>query len=487
MTAPDPLSLTVSQAATALRQRLFSPSQLEAACRERLAQTEAKIHAYLRETPELSVAPSLDAAFAARSALPALAGIPVAIKDNLTVAGVETTAASKILAGYRPTRDATVVAKLRAVQATIMGKTNLDEFGMGASTENSAYGPTKNPLDLTRVPGGSSGGSAAAVAAGSALYALGTDTGGSVRHPAAFCGLVGLKPTYGRVSRFGLIALTSSTDVVGMLTKTAADAAIVLRALAGSDPLDATSPPLPVPEYPAALAQPLAGLRAGVPHEYLAEGIEPGVREAVERAIETLRMMGVTVESCSLPATHLALWSYYIITPAEASTNLSRYDGIRYGAAGLTDPASPMSERFAATRGQGFGPEPKRRILLGTFALSAGYYDAYYDKAQRVRTFIRDTFSEALQRFDFLVTPTTPTTAFALGAKPDPLAMYLSDVFLTGPSLAGLPALSVPCGLLAGLPVGLQLIGRPFAEATILRVAHQYESARGPLPVRPVV
>ncbi len=484
MTPDDLIQLTVRSAATALRQRQLSAVELEQAFRERLHQTEPSLHAYLRETPEASVARSVDDQLAADAAsLPILAGLPVALKDNLAVAGAETTAGSKILTGYRPARDATVVAKLRAAQATILGKTNLDEFGMGASTENSAFGPTKNPRRLDRVPGGSSGGSAAAVAAGSALYALGTDTGGSVRQPAAFCGVVGLKPSYGRLSRSGLIALTSSTDVVGILAKTVEDAAIVLQSLAAHDADDATSRREPVDDYQASLSRPLAGLRIGLPSEYFGAGIDPAVAREVNKAAKIFATLGATVEGCSLPSTPLAIWVYYIVTPAEASTNLSRYDGIRFGPTGAVPAEAAFSQRLAATRGQGFGPEPKRRILLGTFALSAGYYDAYYDKAQRVRTLISREFATAFERFDLLLTPTAPTVAFPFGSNPDPLSMYLQDVCLVGASLAGLPAISVPAGVIDGLPVGLQLIGPALGEGAVLRAAHQFEQARGPLPL----
>lgn len=484
MTTAELRGLTVTAAAEGLRSGLFTAVELETACRQRLTERESDLHAYLQETPSLSQAQRVDDALATKSDLPKLAGIPVAVKDNLTVRGVETTAGSKILKGYQPVRDATAVARLRAALATIIGKTNLDEFAMGSSTENSAFGPTRNPYDLSRVPGGSSGGSAAAVASGSCLFALGTDTGGSVRQPAAFCGLVGLKPTYGRVSRSGLIALTSSTDVVGVLAKSVADAAVVLQAIAGRDPDDATTAPSAVPDYSAALPEPVRGLRIGVPKEYFAEGLDREVAGHVRAAIDGLESAGAIVESCSLPSTELALWVYYIVTPAEASTNLARYDGIRYPAAGYRLPATgSLLERYAAPRGHGFGPEPKRRILLGTFALSAGYYDAYYDKAQRVRRLIADEFSRAFDCFDLLATPATPTVAFPLGAKADPLAMYLQDIYLVGASLAGLPAVSVPCGVVGNLPVGLQLIGRPFDEATVLRGAARVEAAVGPLPV----
>lgn len=482
MTATDLTTLTVREAQQGLRERLFSAAELERACRQRLEASEPSLHAYLRETPELSVAPALDAVFAGQDAPPALAGIPVALKDNLAIDGVETTAGSQILVGYRPTYDAAVVAKLRQHRATIIGKTNLDEFAMGSSTENSAFGPTHNPYDLARAPGGSSGGSAAAVASGSALFALGSDTGGSVRHPAAFCGLVGLKPTYGRLSRLGLIALTSSTDVVAILARTTEDAAIVLETLAGHDPADGTSQAVDVPAYASALNQPLQGLRAGVPQEYFASELTPPVKAEVERAIAALEAHGVKVGECSLPSTEAALWAYYIVTPAEVSANLARYDGIRYGLKGAT--GGSLIERYAATRGAGFGPEPKRRIVLGTFALSAGYHDAFYDKAQRVRTVIGREFAAAFGAYDFLVTPTAPGPAFKLGEKPDPLSMYQSDIYLVGASLARLPALSVPCGVVDGLPIGMQLIGPAFSESVLLRVAHQYEQARGPLPLK---
>jgi len=409
--------------------------------------------------------------------LPPLAGVPISLKDNLVTKGVATTAGSKILQGWIPPFDATVVDKLRAAGALLLGKVNMDEFGMGSSTERSAYKKTRNPWDITRVPGGSSGGGAAAVAAGLCTASLGTDTGGSIRQPAAFCGVVGLKPTYGRVSRWGVIAFASSLDQVGPLTRSVADAAAVLQAIAGHDPHDSTSLDKPVPNFAQALTGDVKGLRIGLPREYY-EGISDGeVRAALDRTIAALVDKGATKVDISLPHTQLALTAYYIVAPAEASSNLARYDGIRYG---KRADANDLLQLYMKSRGAGFGPEVKRRIMLGTYALRSGYYDAYYKKAQQVRALIKADFDDAFTKCDALLTPTTPTTAFRFNAKSTPLEMYQADIFTLACNLAGLPGMSVPCGLSSeGLPIGAQLLAKPLDEAMLLRVGGVVESSVG--------
>jgi aspartyl-tRNA(Asn)/glutamyl-tRNA(Gln) amidotransferase subunit A len=403
-------------------------------------------------------------------------GVPVAIKDNFLTRGIRTTCASRILGEFMSPYDATTVAQLRAQQAVIIGKTNLDEFAMGSSVENSAFFPTRNPWNLERVPGGSSGGSAAAVAADQCIAALGTDTGGSIRQPAAFCGIVGLKPTYGRVSRYGIIAFASSMDQVGPMTKDVRDAALLLEALGGYDAADSTSVQRPVPNYLASLTGEVKNLRIGVPREYFVPGMQQETESAVRAAIRHLEKNGALVEEVSLPHSEYAVAVYYIVATAEASSNLARYDGMRFGhRANEQD----LLETYLATRAEGFGAEVKRRIMLGTYALSAGYYDAYYLKAQQVRALIKKDFDEVFQRIDAIITPTAPTTAFKIGEKTqDPLQMYLSDIYTISVNLAGLPALSVPCGFDAqDLPIGMQIIGKPFDEATILNVAYGYEQS----------
>ncbi|MBE3578111.1 MAG: Asp-tRNA(Asn)/Glu-tRNA(Gln) amidotransferase subunit GatA [Limnochordales bacterium] len=407
--------------------------------------------------------------------------VPVAIKDNICTRGWKTTCASRMLANFHPPYDATVVARLRRQGHAVLGKTNMDEFAMGSSTEYSAFYPTRNPWDTERVPGGSSGGSAAAVAAGEALVALGSDTGGSIRLPAAFCGVVGLKPTYGRVSRFGLVAYASSLDQIGPITRTVADCALALNWIAGHDPLDSTSLPEEAPDYRTFLRPDVKGLRVGLPREYFGEGLDSEVRDAVLAAVRQLEAGGAKVEEVSLPHTEYALAAYYLIAPAEASSNLARYDGVRYG---LRAEGEDVVQLFSNTRSRGFGPEVKRRIMLGTYALSAGYYDAYYLNALRVRTLIRRDFDRVFEKVDVLACPTSPTVAFRLGEKTDdPMQMYLSDIYTVTVNLAGLPALSVPCALNSeGLPIGLQLIGPPLAEGRLLQVGYAYEEARGPFP-----
>jgi aspartyl-tRNA(Asn)/glutamyl-tRNA(Gln) amidotransferase subunit A len=415
-----------------------------------------------------------------------LMGMPVAVKDNICTQGVLTTCASRMLGNFVPPYDASVIARLRGQSYLLLGKTNLDEFAMGSSTENSAFGPSRNPWNLSRVPGGSSGGSAAAVAADLCAAALGSDTGGSIRQPAACCGVVGLKPTYGRVSRFGLVAFASSLDQIGPITKDVADAAMLLGVIAGHDPLDSTSANLPVPDYAKALKKKdFKKLKVGVPREYFAEGLDPEVEQAVQAAIEEIKQLGAEIKEIALPRTDAAIATYYLIATAEASSNLARYDGVKFGL--RSKETRNLLDMYMKTRQEGFGPEVKRRIMLGTYALSAGYYDAFYGKAQAVRTLIRQDFEEAFREVDLIVTPVTPTPAFKLGEKSeDPLQMYLSDIYTISVNLAGNPAISVPCGFSKeGLPIGLQLIGRPFEEETLLRGAYAYEQATGWRAKRP--
>ena len=480
--------MTIHELGEAYRRGETTPSAVAEAHLARIAALDPRLGAYLTVTRDRALAAAAAADGRWRAGVPRgpLDGAPLALKDVLCTRGVRTTCGSRILEGFVPPYDATVVERLEAAGAVLLGKTNMDEFAMGSSTEHSAFGPTRNPWDLARVPGGSSGGSAAAVAAGLAAGALGTDTGGSVRQPAAFCGVVGLKPTYGRVSRYGLVAFASSLDQVGTFARDVRDTALLLGTIAGHDPRDATSLGAPVPDYAAALAGGVRGLRLGVPREYLGEGIDPEVAGAVRDAIETLRGLGATTEEVSLPTTDYGIAVYYVLAPAEASSNLARYDGVKYG---LRVPgAKDLIAMESRTRAAGFGPEVKRRIMLGTYALSAGYYDAYYGRAQKVRTLVRRDLEAALARVDVLVAPTTPNVAFRLGEKEDPLAMYLNDVFTVPTSLAGLPAVSLRCGFsAAGLPVGLQLIGRALDEATLLRVAHAYEQATDWLARRPAL
>ena len=463
-----------------MRRRETTPSEL---LERQLADIEARdgeVHAYLRLTPKSAraQAAAADQRYARGEPLGPLDGIPMAVKDVLCVDGVETTAGSQILAGYHPPYDATAIARLRAAGAVFVGMTNCDEFAMGSSTENSGYFPTHNPWGLDRVPGGSSGGSAAAVAAGMAVLALGTDTGGSIRQPAALCGVVGMKPTYGRVSRYGLIAFASSLDQIGPFTRSVTDAAQVMQVMAGRDPRDATSAAEPV-DMLSELEAGVEGLRIGVAREYSeVEGLEPGVRARVDEAVLKLEGAGAELVEVALPHTDYGLAAYYIVAPAEASSNLARFDGIKYGA---SDPsAHTLVETYLRTRRQGFGAEVRRRIMLGTYALSSGYYDAYYLKAQKVRTLVARDFAEAFRDCDAIVSATSPTVAFELGAKTgDPLAMYLCDVLTLGGNLAGLPGISLPCGEAGGLPVGLQVLAPQWREDVALRVARAYEMASG--------
>ena len=463
-----------------LRRGEITARELVQAFLDRIEKVEPRVGSFLTVCgpSALAEAEAVDAAATGNgAAFSELAGIPVALKDNLSTAQVRTTCASRFLENYVPPYDATVVTRLRQAGLPILGKTNMDEFAMGSSTENSAFQITRNPWHLGRVPGGSSGGSAAAVAAHEVPWALGSDTGGSIRQPAAFCGVVGLKPTYGRVSRFGLVAFASSLDQVGTLTKDVRDAALLLGIISGHDPADSTSVQEPVPDYTAVLGRAIKGLRIGLPREYFVPGMDPEVEQAVREAVRVLEGLGAHVDEVSLPHSEYALATYYLIATSEASSNLARYDGVRYGYRSKL--ARDSVEMFENSRGEAFGPEVKRRILMGTYALSAGYYDAYYLKALKVRTLIRRDFETAFQRFDLLAAPTTPTTAFALGERlEDPLQMYLSDVCTLPANLAGIPALSIPCGLSQdGLPIGFQLMGRPFDEATLLQVAYAYEQA----------
>jgi aspartyl-tRNA(Asn)/glutamyl-tRNA(Gln) amidotransferase subunit A len=470
------LALTLHQASEMLRRGEISSQELTTAVFARIAATDDRLHAYITLCREdaLEQAKRADARLKQEPHGGPLLGIPIAVKDNFLTQGIRTTCASKILGNFVPPYDATAVARIRAAGAVITGKTNLDEFAMGSSAENSAFFSTRNPWDTSRVPGGSSGGSAAAVAAGQCIAALGTDTGGSIRQPASFCGIVGLKPTYGRVSRYGIIAFASSMDQAGPLTQDVRDAALLLEAIAGHDPADATSANRPVPHYFELLTDDINGLRLGVAKEYFAAGIQADADRMVRAAIEKLAKSGATIEEISLPHTEYAVAAYYIVATAEASSNLARYDGMRFGHRAV---AKDLTETYMLSREEGFGAEVKRRIMLGTYALSAGYYDAYYLKAQKVRGLIRQDFDTAFERCDAIVTPTAPSAAFKLGEKTqDPLQMYLSDICTISINLAGLPALSIPCGFdRDGLPLGMQIIGKPFDEATILRIAHAYE------------
>jgi aspartyl-tRNA(Asn)/glutamyl-tRNA(Gln) amidotransferase subunit A len=442
---------------------------------DRIAQRDAGLDAFLAVTADraLTQARGIDAAIAAGATPGPLAGVPVAIKDLLDIEGTVTTCGSRILEGYRPPFTATAVARLEAAGAVVVGKTNMDEFAMGSSTENSAYKVTRNPWDRTRVPGGSSGGSAVAVSTGMAALALGTDTGGSIRQPAALCGIVGLKPTYGRVSRYGVVAFASSLDQVGPLGRTVEDVALAATAICGVDTADATSAPVEVPDFRAALSAGAAGLRVGVPWAFLESGVDAGVMAAFRQALSDLEAAGTRTVEIRLPHAPHAVATYYIVATAEASSNLARFDGVRYG---LRVPADDLQHMYGETRDRGFGAEVKRRIILGTFVLSAGYYDAYYLRAQQVRTLIRRDFEGAFRECDVVAMPTTPTPAFRIGEKTaDPLQMYLEDIFTVPANLAGIPGLSLPGGFVGGLPVGLQLLGRPFDEATLLRVGQAYQ------------
>ncbi|WP_128895793.1 Asp-tRNA(Asn)/Glu-tRNA(Gln) amidotransferase subunit GatA [Longirhabdus pacifica] len=443
---------------------------------KRIKETDGDIKAFLRVDEENAKkqAIQMDEQLMNQSERGLLFGLPAGIKDNMVTEGLTTTAGSKFLENYNPIYDGTVVKKLKEAQSVTMGKLNLDEFAMGSSCENSAFFPTKNPWNLDCVPGGSSGGSAATVAAGQVYFSLGSDTGGSIRQPAAYCGVVGMKPTYGRVSRYGLIAFASSLDQIGPLTKNVEDCAYVLQAISGHDHMDSTSAKVDIPDYTSSLTGDIKGLRIGVPKEFLAEGIDPGVKEATLKALKDLEALGAVWEEVSLPHSQYSLAAYYLIAPSEASSNLARFDGVRYGV--RSDNADNLLELYHQSRSEGFGPEVKRRIMLGTYALSSGYYDAYYKKAQQARTLIKQDFDQVFEKYDCIIGPSAPTTAFPFGSKTDdPLQMYLNDIYTIPISLAGLPAISVPCGFTNGLPVGLQIVGKAFDESTVLRVAHAYE------------
>ena len=477
MSLPNDLTLlTAAESRKLLDNHEISSSELTHAYLNRIQEVEPAIHSYLQLMTDVALSQANEAdKRIERGEIDDLTGIPIALKDILCTTDAPTTAASKILDGYMSPYDATVVARLREQGAVFLGKTNTDEFAMGSSTENSAFGPTRNPWDQSRVPGGSSGGSAAAVAAREATISLGSDTGGSIRQPAGFCGVVGLKPTYGRVSRFGLLPFASSLDQIGPFSRTVEDAAIMLRTIGGHDAMDSTSVPTDVPNYVDAFREDLTGVKIGVAKEYTVDGMEPGVDAAVKAALQQLQDLGAELVEVSLPHTEYALATYYITAPAEASANLARYDGVRYGNRVEGD---NLIDTYMRTRGEGVGAEVKRRIMLGTYALSSGYYDAYYVKAQKVRTLIKQDFDSAFESVDAIVAPTSPTVAFELGSRTDdPYAMYLADVFTIPANMAGIPGISVPCGFSDGLPVGLQLLGKSFDEANLLGIAHAYEQA----------
>jgi len=477
--ANDLHQLTIHEAHELLKRREISSTELTRSVLKRIADVEGKVRACvtIAEDVALQEAKKVDDYIRTTREIPPLAGIPTLIKDVICTKGIRTTCSSKILESFVPPYDATVIEKLKEEKAVIVGKANMDEFAMGSSTEHSAFFPTHNPWDLARVPGGSSGGSAAAVAADETIYALGSDTGGSVRQPAALCSVVGLKPTYGRVSRFGLVAFASSLDQIGPLTKDVTDCALVMNAIAGYDPRDSTSVPYPVPDYVQQLTPDIRGIRIGIPREYFVEGMKNEVREALQVAISRLQKLGAAIDwEVSLPHTRYALAVYYILAPSEASANLARYDGVKYGFSERD--ANNVIETTERTRQSGFGTEVKRRIMLGTYALSAGYHDAYYVKAQKVRMLIEREFDQAFEKYDALVTPTSPIVPFKLGEKlEDPMQMYLSDICTLPVNIAGIPAISIPAGFVDNLPVGMQIIGKPFSEETLLRIAFAYEQA----------
>lgn len=473
--------LTIKEAAEKLRKGEVSSRELTEAHLRRIEAVDDKVKAYLTITRDLALqqadeADQILSSGADKSSLNPLFGVPMALKDVFSTKGVRTTCGSKILENFVPIYDATIARKLREAGAVLLGKLNMDEFAMGSSTEHSAYQQTANPWDLETVPGGSSGGSSASVAAREAFYTLGSDTGGSIRQPASLCGVVGLKPTYGRVSRYGLVAFASSLDTIGPFTRTVEDCALVMNVIAGHDPLDSTCINAPVPDYTQSLTPDLKGVRLALPKEYFVEGMEPGVEQAVREAVKKLEELGAEIDEVSMPHTKYALATYYIIAPAEASANLARYDGVKYG---YSDPAAQtMWESFFRSRDQGFGREVKRRIMIGTYALSSGYYDAYYIKAQKVRTMIKGDFDKVFEKFDAVISATSPTVAFKMGAKMnDPFAMYLNDVLTIPGNMAGVPGISIPCGFSNNLPVGLQILGPVLGEEKVLRVAHAYEQA----------
>ena len=471
--------LTTHEASELLHKKEISSVDLTKACLHRIDQVEERVKSFVTVTKKVALKQAALADERLAEGDPSsLTGVPAQIKDIINTKDIRTTCASKMLENYIPAYDATVMERLMAEGMVLLGKGNMDEFAMGSSTENSAFFPSHNPWDLDRVPGGSSGGGAAAVGADEATYALGSDTGGSIRQPASLCGVVGMKPTYGLVSRYGLIAYASSLDQIGPITKDVTDCALVLQAIAGHDPRDSNSIPYDVPDYSRSLTGEMKGLRVGVPKEYFVEGMEAGVKESLQAAIQVLEDLGASVEEVSLPSTPYALACYYILALSEASANLARYDGVKYGFS--YQDADSMWDAMEKTRQYGFGAEVKRRIMLGAYALSAGYYDAYYLKAQKVRTLLLREFEEAFKSFDALVTPTSPTVAFRLGEKTeDPVQMYLSDVYTVPINVVGVPSISIPCGMSDGLPVGMQLIGAPLSEDALLRIAYAYEQATG--------
>ncbi len=477
--ANDLHRLTIHEAHDLLRQRRISSTELTRSVLDRIGHVEEAVRACVTIAEDIALrdAKEADDYIKTASEIAPLAGIPALTKDVMCTKGIRTTCSSKILEHFVPPYDATVIEKLKAQKAVIVGKTNMDEFAMGSSNEHSAFFPTHNPWDLSRVPGGSSGGSAVAVSTDECIYALGSDTGGSIRQPAGFCSVVGLKPTYGRVSRFGLVAFASSLDQIGPITTDVTDAALVMNVIAGHDPRDSTSVSHPVPDYTHQLLPGIKGLRIGIPKEYFVEGMQDQVRAAVEAAIEKLRELGAEIDrEVSLPHTKYALAVYYILAPSEASANLARYDGVKYGFS--EQDAGNVIETTERTRQSGLGPEVKRRIMLGTYALSAGYYDAYYLKAQKVRTLIKCEFDEAFKKYDAMVTPTSPVVPFRLGEKlEDPMQMYLSDICTLPLNIAGIPAISIPAGFADNLPIGLQIMGKPFSEEALLRIAFAYEQA----------
>lgn len=466
--------LTIHQLAKMLESREISAGEILSDCWSQVDAVEDVIRAFVSVNRERSRHEKDKAEVLLRQGNPSpLCGIPMALKDNICTQGVPTTCSSKILDGFRPPYDATVTSRLAGAGSVLMGKANMDEFAMGSSTENSGFFPTRNPWDTGRVPGGSSGGPAAAVAADEVIFSLGSDTGGSIRLPAAFCGVVGMKPTYGRVSRFGLVAYASSLDQIGPITKDVTDCALVLNAIAGWDPQDSTSANLPCPDFAEYLKEGIKGLRIGMPRELFGEDSDPEVKEVVRRALKQFEDLGASCEETSLPSTEYALPAYYLIATAEASSNLARYDGVRYGH--RSESAPDVITMFQQTRREGFGPEVKRRIMLGTYALSSGYYDAYYLKALKARTLVKQDFDRVFEKFDIIASPTAPITSFRFGEKADPLAMYLTDLCTIPVNLAGLPGISLPCGFVSGMPVGLQLIGRAFDEGTLLKAAYNFE------------
>ena len=471
--------LTISEARSLLDKKEISVSDIVNSVYKRIDEVEGRVNAYVTVTREEAFRMAQESEKSigtARNDNISMLGIPLAIKDNMCTKGIPTTCSSKILSNFVPPYESTVTSRLKGQGYVLLGKTNLDEFAMGSSTENSGFHITKNPWDLERIPGGSSGGSAAAVAADECIAALGSDTGGSIRQPAALCGVVGLKPTYGRVSRYGLVAFASSLDQIGTLTKNVTDSALLLDIISGHDPLDSTSAPLPVPDFPKVLGKDIKGMRVGIPKEYFISGMDKEVEASVRDAIEKLESLGAIPVETSLPHTEYAIATYYILATSEASSNLARYDGVKYG---IRAEGKDLMDMYMKTRSQGFGAEVKRRIMLGTYALSSGYYEAYYKKAQQVRTLIKKDFEDVFRHVDIIVTPTSPTAAFKIGEKTsDPLQMYLSDIFTISVNLAGVPAISIPCGFTSNnLPIGLQLIGKHFDEETIFRVAYAYEQA----------